>query len=398
MSAFELLTTTVSIVGVGMLIPVILLSVEVIAAFKTRPTFKSRPSTAPRIAVIVPAHNEATVLRATLDKILPELAQNDRLLVVADNCTDQTAEIAKSAGAEVISRVDTDRRGKGFALEFGMCHLAGNPPDVVIFIDADCTPEPGGLRILAATAAQSQRPIQAQNSIVRPGNARTPYLLMAEFASRVKNLARPLGCLSLGLPCQLMGTGMAFPWKLISTHSLATADIVEDLVYGLEFARSGHPPLFCPEAKVTSAFPLEGEGQETQRTRWETGHLNIIGGVIPRHILNAVRHGNWMLLFLALDAAVPPLALLALAIASYLFVTLLLALLGGAQIAFVIALGCGLIFLMSVLLAWWRVGRDILSLRELALVPWYIFVKLALYWRILTGRKVDWIRSRRDIQ
>ena len=67
-----------------------------------------------------------------------------------------------------------------------------------------------------------------------------------EFAWRVKNWVRPLGLSSLGLPCQLMGTGMAFPWEVIADARLATGSLAEDLKLGLELAANGHPPVFCP--------------------------------------------------------------------------------------------------------------------------------------------------------
>jgi cellulose synthase/poly-beta-1,6-N-acetylglucosamine synthase-like glycosyltransferase len=77
-----------------------------------------------RLAVVIPAHNEASVISSTLRSVVPQLGKADRLTVVADNCSDETAAIAATEGAEVITRRDLVRRGKGYALDH-RCRLSG---------------------------------------------------------------------------------------------------------------------------------------------------------------------------------------------------------------------------------------------------------------------------------
>src|SRR5215831_6708425 len=91
-----------------------------------------------RTAVLIPAHNEGAGILPTIRDVQAQLGPHDRILVVADNCTDDTAAIVQGAGVEVIVRADPARRGKGYALEFGVRHLSLNPPDVVVIMDADC--------------------------------------------------------------------------------------------------------------------------------------------------------------------------------------------------------------------------------------------------------------------
>jgi glycosyltransferase involved in cell wall biosynthesis len=74
------------------------------------------------------------MIAGSLRSILPQLAEADRLLVVADNCSDDTAAIATAEGAETIERSDLAHRGKGYALDFGIRHLELDAPDVVIVI------------------------------------------------------------------------------------------------------------------------------------------------------------------------------------------------------------------------------------------------------------------------
>jgi len=90
--------------------------------------------------VVVPAHNESSIIAATVHHLRGQLVAGDVLLVVADNCEDSTAELATSAGATVIERHDAQHRGKGYALSFATDYLKTNgAPDVVVIVDADGT-------------------------------------------------------------------------------------------------------------------------------------------------------------------------------------------------------------------------------------------------------------------
>jgi len=115
---------------------------------------------APPLAVLMPAHDEAAVIAQTVAVVRQQLRPQDRLLVVADNCTDTTAEVARAAGAEVVERTDHALRGKGYALAHGLACLAQRPPQVVLVVDADCRVAPGALQRLGAQAWRLQRPVQ----------------------------------------------------------------------------------------------------------------------------------------------------------------------------------------------------------------------------------------------
>ncbi len=146
----------------------------------------------PRIAVLVPAHNASAGIIRPLNTIRAQLRAEDRVLVVADNCTDDTAEIAQANGAEVIVRSDAERRGKGYALDFGVRHLEASPPGVVIVVDADCLVHGNALDLLARRCAESGKPVQALYLMHAPPGAGLKAKV-AEFASAVKNRVRSLG-------------------------------------------------------------------------------------------------------------------------------------------------------------------------------------------------------------
>ncbi|MHA6126721.1 glycosyltransferase family 2 protein [Pseudomonas fluorescens group sp. PF-1] len=375
--------------------PVCVLFVQVLLAWLPARSLPSAKSSRPRVAVLVPAHNESSVIVATLKTIGPQLLEGDRLLVVADNCADDTAALARAAGAEVVERSNDRQRGKGYALDFGVRHLASAAPDVIIIVDADCQISDGFVERLATCCIDSGRPTQSLNLMRAPAGSGLKVQI-AEFAWCVKNRVRPRGWARLGLPCQLMGTGMAFAWRDLPLIDLASGHIVEDLKMGLDFCRSGKPPLFCPDALVTSYFPRSEEGLTTQRTRWEHGHLGVILGDTPKLLVESMAKGNGNLLAMTLDLLVPPLALLTLALVAALGLSWLVFLLAGILAPALIATTGALLLAATILLAWSQFGREIISFSALMYAPFYAVKKIPLYIGFLLKRQVEWVRSKRD--
>jgi cellulose synthase/poly-beta-1,6-N-acetylglucosamine synthase-like glycosyltransferase len=330
----------------------------------------------PRVAVLVPAHNEGGGLLPTLADIRAQMRGSDRLVVVADNCTDDTAAIAAAAGADVVDRNDPSRRGKGYALAAGLRHLAGDPPDIVVMVDADCRLADSAVDRMAVACAASQRPVQAW---------------------RVKNSVRPLGLRALGLPCQLMGSGMAFPWEVIRSVDLASGSIVEDLKLGLDLAVAGYPPLFCPFPGVTSQFPVSVEGRRSQRLRWEQGHIGTIMAAAPLLIFGGLARARLDLLAMGFDLAVPPLALLSVLLVGMTAISGAMILFGCSSTAFLVSSTSLVGFAGAVLLSWFKYGRDLLPPKEALSIASYVIDKLPAYWKILSGRSVSrWIRTDRS--
>ena len=347
------------------------------------------------VAVLVPAHDEESVIAATVKRLLAELRPGDRLVVVADNCTDGTAAVARAAGATVVERNEPHRRGKGFALERGVQSLEGFPPDVVVVVDADCTLEAGSLEPLARAAAEGNRPAQARDLVLLPPDPR-PLDAVAAFAFLVKNFVRPSGLARLGLPCQLMGTGMAFPWAILREARLGTSALVEDLQLGLDLALAGHPPRFCPEALVTSPLPRQEQARASQRRRWEHGHLATLLGTAPRVLASAVRRLDPALLAMGLDLCVPPLSLLVLSSAAVLLVSVAAGALGAPWTPALLAgLAVGLV-LASILAAWLRFGRRHYPASVLLKAPLYSLAKIPLYFGFVGRRQRDWVRTQRE--
>ncbi|MFW6359016.1 MAG: glycosyltransferase [Chroococcales cyanobacterium] len=313
--------------------------------------------------------NEAMSICATIQTLLPQLKNGDELIVIADNCDDETAAIARQAGATVIERQDREHLGKGYAFDFGIQFKRKHPPDVVVVIDADCCVEFGAIQRIAQEAIATQRPIQATYLMEKP-NSPTPKDAIAIFAFRVKNFVRPKGLKEFGYPCLLTGTGMAFPWSVIDSVNWANRSIVEDMKLGLDLAIAGYPPQFCPEARVKGKLPQQQSAIESQRTRWEHGHLQILLNYVPQLLKEAIAQKRFDLMILALDLSIPPLSLLVLIILSFEGISLLAALLGASGLPFLFgAIAASLLF-ASILLAWAKFGRNDLPLSQLLTVPY----------------------------
>ncbi|QTN26849.1 glycosyltransferase family 2 protein [Rhodoferax sp. AJA081-3] len=399
-------TVLLGVLAALLLIPCGVLCVQTLSALLLRRQLAAvhKPPAAvsdlPDVCLLMPAHNEASGIATVLRVLLPQLGPHTRLLVVADNCTDSTAAIVREFAQTcefiaVVERHNAQLRGKGYALDYGVQHLTNQPPEVLVVVDADCEVAPGAIDAVSRLCSESGRPVQALYLMKSPRDAGVKVKL-AQFAWLVKNHVRPLGFQRMGLPCQLMGTGMAFTWQQISQAKLHTGHIVEDMQLGIDLALAGSPPLFCPDALVTSMFPATAEGLDNQRTRWEHGHLGVILSQMPQLLWQGVRRRNWALFAMALDLCVPPVALLALLMVATMAASLALTWGGGNWLPLTLsAAGCMMLG-GAVMGAWYGFGQGVISFWQLCKVPTYVLTKLPLYFYFLVKRQSSWVRSKRD--
>ena len=377
-------------------IPLTLVGIEcLMAILPRRRSAAYHQAVAPRIAVVVPAHNEAAGIRVALTPLVEQLPTPDRLLVIADNCSDDTAAIARGVGASVLERKDTLRRGKGYALDFAIRYLEHDPPDVVVIIDADCRVQAGTISRLAVQTALTGRPAQAFYRFTLPPAATLRDQISA-FAIIVRNIVRPLGAMRLGIPCILQGSGMAFPWRLIKDATLASGNLVEDMQLGVDLAIAHTPAHIVEDTLVEGELPQRESAKTSQRTRWEHGHLQTIITQVPRLAGTAIAQRRLDLLGFALDLAVPPLALLV--GASGLFLMLCLIYASGTG-DFTPARPClvgAVVFSCGMMVAQARFAKKLVAPYQLLAAPLYILWKLPIYVRYIWRRQQQWVRTARD--
>jgi cellulose synthase/poly-beta-1,6-N-acetylglucosamine synthase-like glycosyltransferase len=384
------------VIALGLFIPIAVLFIECSAAFlPTRGETWDTGVPRPRVAVLLPAHNEASCISATLETLLPQLTDQDRLVVIADNCSDETAEIARGFGATVIERIDPVLMGKGYALDYGLRFIEADPPAVVVMADADCIVHQGAIDRIARLADAVSRPIQSTYLMERPANP-GPNDAVSALAFMVKNVVRPRGLDRLGQPCLLYGTAMAFPWSVIAHAPLANSNIVEDMQLAVDLAIAGHPSVFCEEAKVTGRLPQQKSAAKSQRVRWEHGHLKTLLTQVPQLLKASLGQRRFDLLAIALDLCIPPLSLLVMMWAAIMGGALLAGALGASWIPAIFLAIQGLLILISIIGAWAKFGRADLPARTLLAVPFYILWKIPLYFAFLVRPQTKWIRTERD--
>ncbi len=345
--------------------------------------------------ILMPAHNEADIIEKTLTQLAPEVNSPSQITVVADNCQDDTAAIARSTGVTVLERQDATRRGKGYALDYGLKVLAETQPDVVVIVDADCRVSPGTIRHIAQATHDSGQPTQAVYRMEQPPDPSLRDRLSA-FAFIVKNRVRAGGLSRLGAPILRGGTGMAFPWKALQSVELASGHIVEDMKLGIDLAIAGYIPTLSLESEVVGILPDDEAAATSQRTRWEHGHLQVLTTYVPKLLGQAVHQKRLDLFTLAVDLAIPPLALWSLLGIALTAITGIAALLSIDSLPFQIQLIADIVLMSAILLAWSVWGREELSFSQLLAVPSYILWKIPLYLKAVVDPQKSWIRTKRN--
>lgn len=388
------------------LIAAVLLPLTLLTGFFSLEVFLGLPSgrrrkpamdraKAGRAVIVMPAHNEEEVITDTLDRLVGSLPAQTEILVVADNCTDATAAIAREKGVAVVERFDAARRGKGYALDYGRTCLKQQPPDVVVVLDADCTISRESLQALIGATSSAGRPQQAVYLLRAPDGA-DPKVLVSCFAFLLKNLVRQRGLQRLAGRVHLTGTGMAIQWHHFASADLATSNVVEDIRLGLELADSGYPPALA-EAAVVWSEPASAAGTLVQRARWEGGYLETASQTVPELLGQGLRRLSGKRIAAALDLAVPPLALLAmLNLIALTVAALLLAIAGGDWWPILLHLAICLCAAAAVLAVWWKEGRTIVPFSVILRIPAYVLWKIPLYLGLARkGAPKDWVRTER---
>lgn len=370
-------------------------AIEVFLGLKPLPLLPLRSGGAPSAVIVVPAHNEESVLGANLEQLKISATGQARILLVADNCNDRTAQIGRDLGVEVVERNEPERKGKGFALDFAKSYLDSNRAEVILVVDADCLVDRASVLNLIQVCAATGRPCQA-TYLLQPSPAASPVVELSTFAFFIRNVIRQRALNRLAGRTHLLGTGMAFPWSIFAGAELATSSIVEDLKLGQELADSGQPPVFVEQATVWGRSESD-VNTISQRRRWEGGFLQNAKSVGLTMLGKALACADLRLVWAAIDLMIPPFALLILLDVLALLIGASLSWLGSAhQWPIFCLLGALICALAALALAWMNGGSRFASLRSLAQAPLYVAWKLPMYIGLaLSGAPKEWIRTDR---
>lgn len=364
------------------------------AAWTTRRQTRLPEQPGARFLILIPAHNEERLL----PELLASLARLDyradmyAVHVIADNCTDQTAEVARQAGATVHVRSDSAARGKGYALNWGLARAqaAATHFDAVVILDADSLLAPGFLRVMDARLAQGERVIQGYYAVRDPGGSWSVGLRYAALAA--VHYLRPLGRTALGGSAGLKGNGMVFAADLLQRHPWSGA-LTEDIEQHTTLLLAGERVTFAPDAIVWAEMPATLRAARSQHTRWERGRLEMARRYVPRLLDAGLRQRRFAPLDTVAELLMPPFSLLP---ASTLACLGLGRWLGLASRIPAVALAGQTLYVLSSLAL---VGAPVAAYRALCYAPLLIGWKLWLYGRVLLGRDQEgWVRTERNLK
>jgi len=349
-----------------------------------------------RFAFVVPAHDEEAGIAATVRSLLAVRypASLFRVLVVADNCRDRTAERAVEAGAEVLVRDDDARRGKGYALDHAFAAVERDDlADAVVVVDADTLVSENLLEAFSARLDAGAGAVQADYGVRNADAGWRTRLMALAFAifHGVRSLARE----RVGLSCGLRGNGMCFTRRVLREVPHHAYSVVEDLEYGIRLGEAGIRVHYAPEAHVWGEMPSTGGGSVVQRRRWEGGRRAIFRARAARLLARGLAERDPVLLDLFLDLAVPPLTRLCLAALAGTAAGGLLALASGRAPTPLWLFAAADLCLVAYVVRGARLSGPG-GLRDLALAPAYILWKLGLL-VVRPGKpQTAWVRTPRE--
>lgn len=356
-----------------------------------------RPPPAPdgeglRFLVLVPAHDEEALVGETVRSLLRMQFPPDRfdVLVVADNCGDRTAEVARAAGAQVAVRRDPSRRGKGEALAWALTGEAARRAwDVVTVVDADCRVSPDLLAAIEARIARGAAAVQVSYLVDNPEASTAAALRFAGFA--LVNHVRPLGSTRLGWSCGILGSGFALTRRLAERHPWRAASLAEDQEHHARLVAAGERVVFAPEAGVRSAMPTSHAAARTQNLRWEQGRWHVARRWVPRLVARGGSRREAAPLATALDLVIPPQSLMLAGNMATLALAASLRSPRGVGLAIV-----NLVAQVAYVLGGLRtVGAPAPVYRALARAPGLVAFKLGIHLRVLARRgSRSWVPTR----
>jgi 1,2-diacylglycerol 3-beta-glucosyltransferase len=351
-----------------------------------------------RFHVIVPAHDESAGIADTVQSLRSMDYPHGlfEVVVVADNCTDDTAARARTAGATVLERFDSELRGKGHALAYAFeSSLADPTVDAVVVVDADTVVSRNLLQAFDARIQAGAKAVQADYAVRNPEAGWRTRLMAIAFG--MFHVVRSTGRESLAVSCGLRGNGMCFTRELLDDVPHEAFSVVEDVEYGVRLGERGHRVHYAGEAHVYGEMVASEKASRSQRARWEGGRLQMARRHAIPLLRRAVKERNLLLADLAADLLVPPLSLLAAAILAGTAASAVVAVIDRRPNLALVMFGTSGVFLAVYAARGWQVsGTGLRGLVSLGYAPVYMVWKATLKLRRTRKAPEAWIRTARQ--
>lgn len=350
-----------------------------------------------RFAVLIPAHDEEEMISTLLESLsgLEYPKELYTVYVVADNCTDRTAELARQyEGVCVYERFDATKRGKGYALNWIWARLEERQLlyDAYTVLDADSVVVPTFLQSMDNALLTGARALQACNTVLNVSES--PSTALRWIALTLMNHVRTMGRNGIGASSTLTGNGMCLSRELLERHPWQAFGIAEDYQYYLTLVQAGERVRYVPEAIVRSHMPTTFAQMRTQDVRWEAAEPQQAQWRIALRLLSTgLRLGSFVRMEAAAELLTPPLSFLVTTCLLTFVASLLLW--SSAEILLSLALFGGLAFYIATAFYLLRPGRIVYT--ALLHAPGFMLWKLWVFFVLSRSRKHtrEWVRTSR---
>lgn len=277
-----MLTIFATLYSVFVLPPVIYLLLISLAGIPSSPlntTTTAQTTTRRRIGILVPAHNENLTIERTIKSLLDAIAYNANyndvmidIHIIADNCSDNTAELARQFSVTVMERSHEQLRGKGAALQWAMAKIHDDAYDYTMIIDADSIVNSEYFYTLNQALGQDEcEVVQTRYEALANDHSSIKRLAMLGF-----NVLRARGRVRLGGSAGIMGNGFIVSKAALAKVPFRANSIVEDLEYHMRLVEADITVRFCDGARIYGEMPTDDTASDVQSSRWEGGRLGVL--------------------------------------------------------------------------------------------------------------------------
>jgi cellulose synthase/poly-beta-1,6-N-acetylglucosamine synthase-like glycosyltransferase len=252
-----------------------IVSICSLVKLKDKPIIEDKQN---RFMAIIPAHNEESVIKNLIDSLKKQDYPKDLydIYVIADNCTDKTAQIAKEAGAIVYERFDEQHKTKGYALNWFLQQKIEEeaPYDAFCVFDADNIVDEAFIKNMNKKLCQGEDVVQGYRDIKNPTDSwiSAGYAIFYWTMNRFYHLAR----YNLGLSPLINGTGFMVKFDVIKPTGWDTQTLTEDIEFSLKRIIAGKKLGWATDAIVYDEQPVDFKQSWSQRSRWTVGHMQCI--------------------------------------------------------------------------------------------------------------------------
>ncbi len=360
-----------------------------------------------KFMAIIPAHNEESVVANLVESLKNQEYPKELLdiYVIADNCTDNTAQVAKDAGAIVYERFDSARKTKGYALQWFLKQKIEENADYDAFFifDADNIVDKDFTKNMNKKLCQGEDVVQGYRDIKNPTDnwITGGYALFYWMMHRLYHLSR----YNLGLSALLNGTGFMVRFDVIKPDGWNTETLTEDIEFSLKRIIAGSKVGWATDAIVYDEQPTGFKQSWSQRSRWTVGHIqcmqkytgSLINGIKEHKDLKSI--DGFLYIIGSIPMFITTLALLAINMFIYLANQMT-----GAELLLNYAMYIVPTFFLPILLAVFIMkldGRPIKPMiKQILCYPIFMATWLAINFKCLFKRETTWekIEHNRDIK